>query len=165
MESARPHLRPGGHRRLNMQRKSQTGMTLMELIIVMIIVGILAAVAVPSYRAYVMRSQRADAKDALLAAATAQEKHYLQCNTYGDDLANATDCAAGTINGSDVSKNGWYELTVTASDATSFSISATASVSGNQAADDDCDTFIINERGIRTAENAGGTDNTAECWR
>jgi len=84
----------------------QRGVTLIELVVVMIIVGILTAIAVPSYRSYVLRSQRSDAKDALLALATQQEKHYLQCNTYATAIAGATNCVAGELQGAAVSKNG-----------------------------------------------------------
>ena len=147
------------------QLQLQRGVTLIELIVVVIIIGILAAVAIPSYRNYVMRSQRADAKDALLAAATAMEKHYLQCNTYGDDLDNATDCAAGTVNASAESKNGWYELQVLNADATGFRLSASAVAGRNQATDVACQEFRVTDRGIRTALDSGGADNTAECWR
>ncbi len=89
-------------------KSKQRGVTLIELVVVVMIVGILAAVAVPSYRNYVIRSQRSDAKDALLALATQQEKHYLQCNAYSEILDAATDCAAGELQAADVSKNGWY---------------------------------------------------------
>lgn len=143
----------------------QRGVTLIELIIVVIIIGILASVAIPSYRAYVMRSQRADAKDALLALATAQEKHYLQCNTYADAVALATDCAAGEMNAPAASKNGWYALAIDAADAVNFTLSATAVAGNNQFADTDCRVFRVTDRGVRTAENAGGGDNSAECWR
>lgn len=143
----------------------QRGVTLIELIVVMIIVGILASVAIPSYRAYVIRSNRADAKDALLALATAQEKHYLQCNSYATGIANATDCAAGDLVSVDTSKNGWYDLAIDAADATGFTVSATAAAGGNQFTDADCRTYRITDRGVRTAQNAGGSDNSAECWR
>ncbi len=79
--------------------KTQRGVTLIELVVVMIIVGILAAVAIPSYRNYVLRSQRSDAKDALLALATQQEKHYLQCNTYATTSPPRPNCAAGELQG------------------------------------------------------------------
>ena len=82
--------------------------------------------AIPSYRTYVIRSQRSDAKDALLALATQQEKHYLQCNTYAAILDAATDCAAGELQATDVSKNGWYDLDVPAANATAFIVRATA---------------------------------------
>lgn len=146
-------------------RHRQRGVTLIELIVVMIIVGILASVAIPSYRAYVIRSNRADAKDALLTLATAQEKYYLQCNTYATDFANATDCAAGQLNAPDVSKNGWYELAIEAGDAIGFTIAATAAPGGNQANDGACNVFRITDRGVRTAETSGGGDNSAECWQ
>lgn len=146
-----------------MQR--QDGVTLIELIVVMIIVGVLAAVAIPSYRNYVIRSNRADAKDALLALATAQEKHYLQCNSYATAIDNATDCAAGELQGTDVSKNGWYDLAIDAANATSYTVSAVAAAGGNQFQDEACRTFRVTDRSIRTAADSGGGDNTAECWR
>jgi type IV pilus assembly protein PilE len=143
----------------------QRGVTLIELIVVVIIVGILASVAIPSYRAYVIRSQRADAKDALLALATAQEKHYLQCNTYATAIDNATDCAAGELNHPDASKNGWYDLAIVAGDATGFTISATAAAGGNQFQDTACRSFRVTDRGVRTAFDSGNADNSAECWQ
>ena len=147
----------------NIQR--ERGVTLIELVVVMVIVGILAAVAVPTYRAYVMRSQRSDAKDAVLALATQQEKHYLQCNTYATAIDAATSCADGELQGADVSKNGWYGLAIDAADATSFSVSATAVNGENQYQDTECRTFTVDQAGVRTAEDAGGADNTDECWR
>ena len=143
----------------------QAGVTLIELIVVMIIVGVLAAVAIPSYRNYIIRSQRADAKDALLALATAQEKFYLQCNTYATVIDNAPDCVAGELQGTDASKNGWYDLAIDAADATSYTVSAVAAAAGNQFQDEACRTFRVTDRGIRTAADSGGGDNTAECWR
>lgn len=143
----------------------QRGVTLIELVVVVMIVGILAAVAVPSYRNYVIRSQRSDAKDALLALATQQEKHYLQCNTYASILETATDCAAGELQATDVSKNGWYDLDVPAADATAFSVRATAINGENQWQDTECRTFLVDQAGVRTATDDGGTDNTEECWR
>ncbi len=145
--------------------KHQQGVTLLELIVVMIIVGVLAAIAIPTYRSYVMRSQRTDAKEALLALATQQEKFYLQCNMYADAIGNAPSCAgAGTLQGAATSQNGWYTL-VTNGDAVSYTATATAAVGENQFQDEACREYTITDRGIRSAENAGGTDNTAECWR
>ena len=143
---------------------SQRGVTLIELVVAMIIVGILAAVAIPSYRAYVIRSQRSDAKDSLLALATQQEKHYLQCNTYATAIADATSCP-DELQGTDASKNGWYDLTINAADATTFTVSATAIAGERQDQDDECQSFTVDQAGVRTAEDSGGADNTDECWR
>lgn len=147
------------------RRHRQQGVTLIELVVVMVIVGILAAVAIPSYRSYVIRSQRSDAKDALLALATQQEKHYLQCNTYGTTIAAATNCAAGQVQGTAASKNGWYALTVVAGNATTFTVRATATAGGNQFQDTACRTFTVTQAGVRTAAESGGADNSVECWR
>ena len=145
--------------------RRQRGMTLIELVVVIMIVGVLAAVAIPSYRAYVIRSQRSDAKDALLALATQQEKFYLQCNTYATVIAGAPNCLAGELQAADASENGWYDLAIDAADATSFTVTATAIAGENQAQDTECQTFTVTDRGVRTAADDGGTDNTAECWR
>jgi type IV pilus assembly protein PilE len=143
----------------------QQGLTLIELVVVMMIVGILAAVATPSYRAYVVRSQRSDAKDAVLALATQQEKHYLQCNTYATAIDAATDCAAGELQGADASKNGWYALDIPAGNATAFTVRATAVNGENQWQVSDCREFSVDQAGVRLAEDSGGGDNTEECWR
>lgn len=143
----------------------QRGVTLIELVVVIMIVGVLAAVAIPSYRAYVIRSQRSDAKDALLALATQQEKFYLQCNTYATTIAGAPNCAAFELQAADASENGWYDLVIDDADATSYTLSATAAAGGNQAQDTECEVFRVTDRGIRTADDSGGTDNTEECWR
>ncbi|MGH8243711.1 MAG: type IV pilin protein, partial [Steroidobacteraceae bacterium] len=140
----------------------QRGVTLIELVVVIMIIGIIAAVAVPSYRNYVIRSQRADAKDALLALATQQEKFYLQCNSYADDIAAAPDCGALELQGSDTSENGWYALAIddAATDADSFVVTATAINGENQWQDTACRTFRVTDRGDRTARDSGGADNT-----
>ena len=144
----------------------QRGMTLIELVVVVMIVGILAAVAIPSYRSYVVRSQRSDAKDALLAIATAQEKHYLQCNSYATGIAAATNCAAGNLQGTADSKNGWYTIELPmVGNATAFSVTIAADAGDNQAQDAECQEFTVTSAGVRTAIDDGGADNTDECWR
>jgi len=61
-------------------RKYMRGVTLAELMIVVVVVGILASVAYPSYRQYAARAKRTEAKAALLQIATMQERFYLQNN-------------------------------------------------------------------------------------
>lgn len=138
-------------------RNTQSGITLIELLIVIIIVGILAAVAVPSYRQYVVRSQRADATSALLSLATAQEKFYLQCNTYATDIAADNDCAAGEVAFSDTSEQGWYDLSISAANATDFTVRATPASGGAQENDSACTWFQVTGTGVRTASGS-------KCW-
>jgi len=148
-------------------KANQTGVTLVELMIVLIVIAILAAVAIPSYREYVLRSQRSDAKEAVLRLATAQEKFYLQNNRYAIDDERDDAPPAGL--GIDDSERGWYTLAVVeptdVDDATDgFIVRATAPAGSQQFNDTDCRTFQVDDRGVRTATDAGGDDNTAGCW-
>ncbi|MCC7199037.1 MAG: prepilin-type N-terminal cleavage/methylation domain-containing protein [Gammaproteobacteria bacterium] len=136
----------------------QRGMTLVELMVAVAIVSILAAIAIPSYRQYVVRSQRADATSALLALATAQEKFYLQCNTYASALGDANSCADGEVAFADTSANGWYDLTIDAASDTDFTVSAAPHAGGPQAADSDCASFSVTGQGVRTA-------TSTRCWQ
>ena len=64
-------------------RRSMLGVTLLELMAVVMVIGILGMIAIPSYRQYVMRAQRTEAKAALLQLQTNQERFYLANRTYG----------------------------------------------------------------------------------
>jgi type IV pilus assembly protein PilE len=135
-------------------QRTQSGVTLIELIIVMLVVGILASIAIPSYRQYVMRTHRVEAKSALTNLAAAQEKFYLQNNTYAGNgvLDDAPPAGLGIPA---TTENGWYSLAITAADAAGFS--ATATAIGGQAQDTDCATFTLDEAGVKTA-------TSAKCW-
>ena len=150
-----------------MQNRQQ-GVTLIELIVVVVIIGILASIAVPSYRNYVIRAQRTDATEGLLRLATAQEKFYLQNNRYALESERATAPPAGL--GIAGTERGWYTLSVVApanaaAAADGFTIRAVPVSPGPQASDAACVRFEVNDRGVRTAQKAGGATNTAECWK
>lgn len=137
------------------------GVTLIELMIVVVIVGILAAIAYPSYRGYVLRSHRSDAKIALERMAQTLER----CYTNSTPKTYATCPALATVIGgtATTSDNGYYSVTIPTATATAFSISATAV--GGQLADSDCRTFTLNNVNTRVATTAASADNSAVCWQ
>jgi type IV pilus assembly protein PilE len=137
------------------------GVTLIELMIVIVVVGTLAAIAIPSYRSYVLRSHRTEAKTALLALAAAQEKHYVVNNTYAAAgvLSSAPPTGLGIAA---TTERGWYTIAITAATAAGFT--ATATATGAQTADRDCAVFTINAQGARTATRSGGGDTSTLCW-
>ena len=141
----------------------ERGVTLIELMIVVLILGIIAGVAIPSYRSYMVRSQRIDATAALLRIATAQEKFYLQNNTYAGNALLDDDPPAGL--GIDSTEHGWYTLSIVDADAEGWTAQAVANSTGPQAEDHDCQTFTLNDRGVRGAENEGSGSTTNTCWR
>jgi prepilin-type N-terminal cleavage/methylation domain-containing protein len=67
-------------------KPKQRGMTLIELMIVVVVLAILASIATSSYRRQMIRANRTEATAALLRVRTAQEKYYLQHNEYATDL-------------------------------------------------------------------------------
>ncbi|MCH8335553.1 MAG: prepilin-type N-terminal cleavage/methylation domain-containing protein, partial [Proteobacteria bacterium] len=93
------------------------GISLMELMIVVVIIGILTAIAYPSYRQFVTKAKRTEAKSALLQIATMQERFYLQNSTYTSDLtALGFPVAANFLTDSDS-----YIVNVTAASTGAFS--------------------------------------------
>jgi type IV pilus assembly protein PilE len=143
----------------------QRGVTLMELLVVMVVVAILAAVAIPSYRRYLIRAQRSDATTALLRLAAAQEKHFLQYGAYVIDTAELPDAHVdGGLGLSSTSDQGFYTLAV---EGTVTGYDATATPIAGRGQDDDtvCATLFINETGRKWAENSGGGVSTPQCFR
>jgi type IV pilus assembly protein PilE len=149
---------------IGMKRSRERGVTLLELMTVVVVLGILAAIAIPSYRSYLIRAQRSDATSALLRVAAAQEKFYLQNNRYAtdDELDKGPPAGLG-ITGSE---HGYYQLALDdALDNTlAFTATATPVAGGAQATDNDCTSFSIDQTGKRGALKTD-TDNTPNCWR
>jgi len=151
------------------------GFTLIELMITLLVLGVLAAIAVPSYRGYIMRANRAEAKAALLALATAQEKFYLQCNTYISTLdpLSANTCppappaTGGSLRYPSTSERGYYTLTITAADANGWTAEAVPTASTSpQLKDTKCLYYRLNSQGVRSAGPTSTTTaaTTSECW-
>jgi type IV pilus assembly protein PilE len=129
------------------------GMSLIELMVVVAIVALLATIAVPSYRQFLLKSHRAEAKAALLNLAAAQEKFYLQNNTYTDDLTTAPPGGLGLPA---TTENGHFTVAIAAG-ANAAGFTATATAAGGQAQDTHCATFTINQAGARGA-------TSSDCW-
>ena len=139
------------------------GVTLIELMVVVLVLSIIASIAVPSYRTYIRRAQRADAKTELMRVRGAQEKFFLQNNRYAttdefDDLP-----ADGGLGFSGTSEHGHYTIDLPNATATTFT--ARARAAAGQTEDEACMTFTVNELGVRASANAGGGDTTTQCWR
>jgi type IV pilus assembly protein PilE len=86
------------NRRVSWNHKTQRGFTLIELMIAMIVVAILAAVALPAYRDYLMRSNRSSAEQIMLSISDREERYYLDARAYTDVLGTA---------GLNVTKDSW----------------------------------------------------------
>jgi type IV pilus assembly protein PilE len=138
------------------------GVTLLELMVVLAIVAILSTIAVGSYRQYVLRANRTDATGALLRIQVAEEKFFLQNNTYTTSVSPQPPAGLGV---SSPTPNGFYTIAVTGDPnstnniATSFL--ATATAVGAQTADTSCLTLTITDQGQRSS----APSTSATCWR
>jgi type IV pilus assembly protein PilE len=132
------------------KRVGQKGFTLIELMIVVFIIGVLAAIAYPAYRDYVLKSKRSDALTEMAAIAGAQEKFYAQNLRY-----------AGTINilpgytlepNPYVTDEGLYNIS---NALTLQGYRLTANAQGDQTAYTKCPSIVL---------DSVGTRSPAHCW-
>jgi type IV pilus assembly protein PilE len=79
-----------------MKWTSSRGFTLIELMIVVVVIGILAGIAYPSYQQWITKSRRGDAMSALTNVAARLEKFYSQCGHFAKDLVGGTGFTCGT---------------------------------------------------------------------
>lgn len=131
--------------------RRQSGFTLLELMIVVAIVAILMAIAIPSYLRYGYRARRPDGQELLLRIANAQERFYATENRYGSLGEVGFDNPA-------ISEKKYYSVTLPAVSSSAFT--ATAAPQGDQAKDD-CGSLSINSVGEKTAS---GSTNNGTCW-
>ncbi|RYE79970.1 MAG: prepilin-type N-terminal cleavage/methylation domain-containing protein [Oxalobacteraceae bacterium] len=145
----------------------QRGFTLVELMVVVVVVGILAAVAYPSMTSMIQRSRRADAIAALTAVVQAQERYRSNHPTYSEDVSSLKIDVEKAYKHYDIGLAGLGEA---ASFSSGYVVTATPRSGSPQASDKDCATLGIKLEGSKfsyLAKKADGTDGDAvvsHCW-
>ncbi|MBK1649478.1 pilus assembly protein PilE [Rhabdochromatium marinum] len=140
----------------------QQGFTLIELMITVAIVGILAAIAYPSYQQHVLKSWRANGASCLLELANRMERRYTGSSTYAPptpDTLLTSGCAAE----GDMPNRYTFAYEGTPDNA-AFEIRAVP-VTGSPQASDPCDTLTINHFGQKLVVGADSGWDADRCWR
>ena len=133
-----------------MSGRRLAGFTLIELMIVVVVIGILAAIAYPSYQEHVRQTRRAEVATVLLENAQMLERHYTRHGAYDEGAP------AGLASQSPMSGGAVYQI-VTSLTAESFLLTATAVPSGIMAGDA-CAIVTVDQVNRRTPDDA-------RCWR
>ncbi|HDZ55938.1 MAG TPA: prepilin-type N-terminal cleavage/methylation domain-containing protein [Pseudomonas xinjiangensis] len=133
-----------------MQRLKPVGFTLIELMVVVAIIGILAAIAYPSYQEQVRQTHRAEVTGVLLENAQLLERHYTRNGAY--DIG----AVAGLASQSPANGKALFNIAVTRT-GEAYVLTATAQA-GRIMAGDACATYTLNQVGQRTPINP-------KCWR
>lgn len=148
------------------------GFTTIELLIAIVVLGVVVALALPSYQSSLRKSRRVEAFNALTSIQQGQERHRSINPSFTTNLTAAPSASIpglglpGTRTG-----GGYYDLAVTVVDATTYVATATAVAGTSQAADGACSVLAVRMQGGNVRYGSGAAINWADantdtqrCW-
>ena len=144
-----------------MQKNQQKGFTLIELMIVVAVVGMLSAIAYPSYTEYVRRGHRADARAGLLQAQLWMERAATATGVYPTNSDLTKVLPANLSWSTDSSKR--YQIEMKASSTAAYTLIAKRKDPGAQSTDK-CGDFTLSNTGVRSADNVAIGTTASDCW-
>jgi type IV pilus assembly protein PilE len=152
---------------MKMQKTKPNGFTLIELMIAVAIIGIIAAIALPSYQKYVLRGNRAVGRVTLSDLAAKQDVYRLKTRAYAQTLSPLNGISGtsfyidrAAVVSATASSTSIYQISMTniAADGSAYSLVATPQ--GYQAKDTDCTSLTLNSVGTRSSTGNASVD----CW-
>lgn len=142
------------------KKSTSTGFTLIELIVAIAIIGILLAVALPSYTIHLQRGKRSAAESFMQTLGNKEEQQMLNTRCYFSYPTDTTCAPPAVTVPQEVSSN--YTVTITASNTSTpptYTITAAPTTAMN---DTRCGTLTLVNTGTK---NSSGTDTVTNCWK
>ncbi len=142
----------------------QRGFSLLELMIVVAIVGIIAAIAYPSYQESVRKSRRADCSGALTSLSNAMERFYTVNTSYLGAAAGGANTGAPAVFTATCPSDGsaaTYNLTISAATASTYTLQAAPT--GGQTGDK-CGNLTLTNTGLKGVTSAKSGVTWDQCW-
>jgi type IV pilus assembly protein PilE len=137
-----------------------SGVTLVEIVVGLLVLGILVAVAIPAYRGYVIRVNRSDARRDLLALAGQLQRCFERAGDYRVDAPGSPNpCVKLPATNAE----GTYTVTFASGEPGPRGFRILASPRGLQAADSGCGSLTLDDRGNRGI--TGGSRAPQDCWQ
>lgn len=140
----------------------------MELLIAMVVLGVLTAVALPSYLESMRKGRRADAVASLNAVQQAQERWRANRSTYAASVGNAATGDPPGLGLPTTTANGYYGISLSGASATGYTVTATAVEGTSQANDGNCKLMAVRMSGGNIDYGSGATavsfPDANRCW-
>lgn len=145
---------------------------MVELMIVVVIIAILSAIAVPSYLKYSQRSRRSDAMAALTQDQGILERCFAQKFDYNQVTVAGSGCGTLSTTAANPSPKNYYGVALTlpapastGAAITSYTLAASPSAGSPQLKDTQCQTITLTSANQRTAVDSGGGNQDTTCWQ
>lgn len=144
----------------------ERGFTLIEILVVIVIVALLAAVALPGYRSFILKTKRSLGKSELLAVAARQEQFFVNNKQYATSLATLGYVANPYSINSEAehvltsATDKIYTIKLSSASTTAYTLQAVPQ--GKQAKDTTCGTLQLTSSGEKSMVDATG--NKSDCW-
>lgn len=155
MTARQSALRPSTIMKSVHRRQNAAGFTLIEVMIVVAIIGIIAAIAVPNYSNYITDARRTDAISFLSEAAGEQVRYFSDNNQYATSMEELGYGNADTF----TTPEGHYVVSVDNDTALKFLLTATPAADGRQTNDAECASLTISNTGQKRS-----TGTKVDCW-
>jgi type IV pilus assembly protein PilE len=139
-------------------RRRARGFTLIELMAVVVVISILAAIALPTYMEHVRKSRRAEAVSLLGQLAQAQERWRANNPAYTNSLGNLGMSTASGV------RPAYYVLSIPAATASTYTLTATADAASAQVSDTKCTSLSLLMNGGNLTYARTGTATANQCW-